>query len=154
MKYYVLDESRYANGKPGVVTGVLFKLENCYNSKQLPAILDEFAEVMNRPEYQGLKRDMLAWLRQSLIPGRQLDIDFKKVDELSELRDMLRERAEEWQQEWLEQGETKLLNRLLTRRFGNLPTWVTEKLDQASGEEIERWGDNILEAATLEEVFH
>ena len=157
-RYYVLDESLYADGKPGAVTGVLFKLENCYNSEKLPEILDELASIMNTPKYQGLKRDMLAWLRQSLIPGRHLDIDYEKIDELSELRNMLRERAEEWQKEWLkqgiEQGESKLLNRQLNRRFGDLPSWVTDKLNNASSEEIERWGDNILEAATLEEVFH
>jgi hypothetical protein len=52
-----------------------------------------------------------------------------------------------------QEGEVAVLRRLLTRRFGVLPTWVEERLTQASLQELERWTDRILEARQLEEVF-
>jgi hypothetical protein len=50
-------------------------------------------------------------------------------------------------------GEALLLKRLLTRRFGTLPSWVEQRLDLAGQTDLENWGDRILDAETLEEVF-
>lgn len=82
---------------------------------------------------------------------------------------MLAERVEQWRREYeekglekglkqgleqgLRRGEAQLLLRQLTRRFGTLPNEIQQRLDQASTTELERWADNILDAATLEEVF-
>jgi hypothetical protein len=51
------------------------------------------------------------------------------------------------------EGETLLLQRLLARRFGPLPTAVIARIAAASVEEIETWGDRILDATSLDEVF-
>ena len=52
------------------------------------------------------------------------------------------------------EGERTLLLKQLQRRFGELdPTTTKQRLDNASTEELERWGENVLEAQTLEEVF-
>jgi hypothetical protein len=70
---------------------------------------------------------------------------------------MLAERVKTWTQEWKEQGrqegETKLLRRQLTRRFGPLPSWAEERLGQAGEAELEEWGDRVLECRSLKEVF-
>jgi hypothetical protein len=52
-----------------------------------------------------------------------------------------------------QQGEAFMLTHLLTRRFGSLPGWATERLAQASREELEQWGERVLEAQRLEDVF-
>jgi hypothetical protein len=76
---------------------------------------------------------------------------------LQEINDMLAERVMSWTQEWKEQGvqvgETKMLRRQLTRRFGSLPSWVDQRLEQASVAELEAWGDRVLECGSLDEVF-
>jgi len=41
----------------------------------------------------------------------------------------------------------------LARRFGPLPDWVDERLRRASIEQLETWGDRVLDAAKLSEVF-
>ena len=51
------------------------------------------------------------------------------------------------------EGESKLLKRLLERRFGVLPVWATEKLSCASEQTLEAWGEAVLTAPTLEAVF-
>ncbi len=52
------------------------------------------------------------------------------------------------------EGESKLLRRLLERRFGALPAWATEKLSNATEPSLEAWGEAILTAQTLESVFN
>ncbi|MCC5789399.1 MAG: DUF4351 domain-containing protein [Opitutales bacterium] len=50
-------------------------------------------------------------------------------------------------------GERLLLERQLTRKFGPLPEWAREKLADAQAQDLEKWGDAILEASSLEEIF-
>lgn len=65
----------------------------------------------------------------------------------------LEEGRQEGIQEGIRQGEASLLERLLRRRFVDLPKWVFERLEKASREELERWGERVLEAQRLEDVF-
>lgn len=53
----------------------------------------------------------------------------------------------------MQQGEARLLERQLTRRFGELPAWVRERLGSASKTDLEVWADGVLTARTLEAVF-
>ena len=39
------------------------------------------------------------------------------------------------------------------RRFGEIPAWAEERLNKATGKELEQWADRILDASSLEEVF-
>jgi predicted transposase YdaD len=55
--------------------------------------------------------------------------------------------------EGVQEGEQKILLRQLARRFGALPEAVTARVMRASGEELERWSDRILDAASLDDVF-
>jgi hypothetical protein len=78
---------------------------------------------------------------------------------------MLAERVKTWNEEWKQQGreqgerkgrhlgEVNLLRRQLERRFGLLPSWVDERLEEASEAQLEHWADRVLECATLEGVF-
>lgn len=50
-------------------------------------------------------------------------------------------------------GEAKLLRKQLTRRFGPLPAWAEAKLAEAEPARLEAWGERVLDAATLEEIF-
>ena len=51
------------------------------------------------------------------------------------------------------QGEAVVLQRQLARRFGPLPTEVVAQIAAASVDEIERWCDRVLDAASLDDVF-
>jgi hypothetical protein len=61
--------------------------------------------------------------------------------------------AEQWVMEGMEKGQALLLKRLLKRRFGTLPPAIETKLDQADQAQLEVWGEQLLDAKTLEEVF-
>jgi flagellar biosynthesis/type III secretory pathway protein FliH len=50
-------------------------------------------------------------------------------------------------------GEAALLERLLTRRFGPLSDDAQALLASATSAQLQTWGDRVLDAATLAEVF-
>lgn len=54
----------------------------------------------------------------------------------------------------MQKGEGMLLMRLLERKFKKtIPTHYKQKIDQASSEDLLRWGDRILISKALEDVF-
>lgn len=53
-------------------------------------------------------------------------------------------------QEGIQVGQSRLLMRILTRRFGELPPWAITRLRQASAEELDNWLDRTLDAASLQ----
>lgn len=65
--------------------------------------------------------------------------------------------AQEWMAEGRAQGLTKgraaLLASQLKRRFGELPTAVVARVEQAGDDALEAWGERILDARTLTDVF-
>jgi hypothetical protein len=60
---------------------------------------------------------------------------------------------EEGRKEGRLEGEAVLLRRLLLRRFGAVPAWAEARLDAATTEQLEAWGDRVLDTTTLDEVF-
>ena len=51
------------------------------------------------------------------------------------------------------EGERAVVQRLLLRRFGELPRSVSERLVGASKADLEAWADKVLDASSLDEVF-
>jgi len=70
---------------------------------------------------------------------------------------MLRETVQEWTQQWLEegrqQGEARLLTRQLQQRFGPLTEADQVRIQNADADQLLEWGDRLLTARTLSEVF-
>ncbi|MBF0114869.1 MAG: hypothetical protein HQM04_07465 [Magnetococcales bacterium] len=52
-----------------------------------------------------------------------------------------------------QEGKAETLTRQLQYRFGNLPSWATEKVSNAKPAMLEEWSLRILDAPTLESVF-
>ena len=75
---------------------------------------------------------------------------------------MLRETVQEWTQQWLEEGrqkgrqegEAQLLTRMLERRFGPLAPADRARIQKADADELLAWGDRLLSARSLDEVFN
>ncbi len=57
------------------------------------------------------------------------------------------------QDEGRRQGEVRLLNRQLEHRYGDVPDWAMSLLEEAGPEQLERWGERILDTNRLEDVF-
>lgn len=74
---------------------------------------------------------------------------------------MLSERFDEWEaqfrlegrREGRKDGEVALLTLLLRKRFGELPEAFRARVAEARADELEHWGERLLEASSLDEVF-
>jgi len=53
----------------------------------------------------------------------------------------------------LRRGELSMLVKLLNRKFGPLPDDITHKLQKATIEQLTQWGENVLFADSLDDVF-
>ena len=61
-----------------------------------------------------------------------------------------------WKEGWQEgrrEGAMKILERVLKRRFGVLSPSVQKRLSKASFEQLAQWGEALLDAQTLKQVF-
>lgn len=56
-------------------------------------------------------------------------------------------------QQGMQQGEATILMRLIRRRFGDIPQSLAQRIIQADAETLLQWGDKVLEAADIEEIF-
>ncbi|MEW6489716.1 MAG: DUF4351 domain-containing protein, partial [Thermodesulfobacteriota bacterium] len=59
----------------------------------------------------------------------------------------------EGRQEGRQEGEAALLLRLAERRFGPLPAWARARIQAADADTLLAWGENLLDANDLEELF-
>jgi hypothetical protein len=74
---------------------------------------------------------------------------------------MLATRAENWKQQWLQEGEQRgrregeaaLLVRQLERRFGVLPGWARDRIAIGDTVVLKEWGVRVLDANSLEDVL-
>ena len=62
-------------------------------------------------------------------------------------------RFEEGRQEGLQEGAAQVLEPQLNRRFGALSPTVQKRLARASTEQLAQWGEAMLDAQTLKQVF-
>ena len=69
------------------------------------------------------------------------------------MADIRQENRQKNRQKGRQEGEAKFLIRQLTRRFGELPAAVHEQIAIADSDALERWGDLVLDARSLKDVF-
>jgi flagellar biosynthesis/type III secretory pathway protein FliH len=129
-----------------------------------------FFLVKHKPE---LERTFKHWVEYNLATRLVNPQAFKKAANLEEMAVMLEENVDTWVTQWknkglqeglqeglqkglqegLLKGEALFLKRQLRKRFGTLPEWVENKLNQASSAQLEQWVETILDAQTLDAVF-
>ena len=73
------------------------------------------------------------------------------VRELALMVEISEKRAEREQGKL--ESQTAVLQKLLTKRFGELPQATVERLNCATSEQLERWIDVVLDAPTLNAMF-
>ena len=164
LRYLLLEERRFPEAdlaRLPNVAAALFRLENAQAPENIQRVIACLVEWLAGAENASLRRAFVVWLKRVLLPARVPGVEIPNFSELEELHDMLAERVKTWTQEWKDEGlregrlegETKVLRRQLTRRFGPLPSWAEERLGQAGETELEEWGDRVLECRSLKEVF-
>lgn len=159
-EYLVIDESRYKDDPlPEIrnLAAALFALENSQTPADVERVLGALIHWLDHPDQRTLKSAYLVWLKQVFLPARVKGVEFDQVQQLEEVRSMLAERVKDWTRDWERkghlEGEADFLRKLLNRRFGPLAPAVDQRLAHATSKELERWGANLLDAQSLDEVF-
>jgi predicted transposase YdaD len=172
IRYLLIDEKRYSNDELAPLRNLaaaLFRLEHARGPEEIQAVVGSLVEWLKSPEQQSLRRAFAIWLARTILgklPRRGTSpAEAVPVEDLEEVRAMLAERFEEWaedlKQKWLlegrqegrQEGEARLLERQIRKRFGELPAWAAARLEQAAPEQLERWGERLLEAPSLAALF-
>ncbi len=173
-RYHLIDEGAFSAGDLAGRDGLpalLFRPETASEPDQLVVLADAVVAWFARhPGFETARMVFAELLGAAIAP---LGPDVRVPEELLEVRNMLANRAEEWKQRWLlegeqrgerrgeqrgeqrgqQRGEAALLLRLLERRFGVLPGWARDRVLAANTVMIEEWGLRVLEAASLEDVL-
>lgn len=159
----------------------IIRLERSAVPADVRRAVSQLLKSLPGPASASLRRAFVVWINRivlrRLMPGQEVP----EVNELQEIDTMLAETVEGWTQQWKEEGlqeglqqgrqqglqqglqqgrqqgrqegESALLQKQLERRFGPLPNWVHERLGQATPEQLETWGLDLLDATGLDEVF-
>ncbi len=110
-------------------------------------------------------RAVLTWFSYVLLPRHGEGEPIPEALGLEEFKVMLEKRVEEWNHEILEkgikkgrqegrqEGEAIFLLRLLERKFGRLDLQTRERVQGADAERLLDWGERVLTAERLEDVF-
>ncbi|MDP2751095.1 MAG: Rpn family recombination-promoting nuclease/putative transposase [Rhodocyclaceae bacterium] len=174
LKYLLIDENAYTESDLASLKNLVaavFRIERPVSREAITNLITSLHEwLADRPD---LRRMFAVWIRATLMRKTDYHAAIPEVNDLQELNIMLYERIESWaheahakgmlagmqqgrqegRQEGMQQGEGVLLHRQLARRFGASPEAINAKLSHATVEQIELWGDRVLDAKTLDEVF-
>jgi hypothetical protein len=140
----------------------VFSVENAGESwEALQRAVDRIVAIIQAdPHKERIDRIITRWLKRHLHRlGAGINLD--RLNSLVEDKAMLAENLEnlvkkerlEGRQEGRLEGFAGLLRMQLAFKFGDLPSWVDEKLASATDEQLGEWGTQMLTANSLEELF-
>ncbi len=139
------------------VVAAIFRFEHTPDTAAAKRAIRDLAEaIAQSPFKQRLDRVLARWIKyrlQSKMPG----LSTPDAEELTKGMDMLETNIDRWEAQAIakgvQHGELLLLQRLLRRRFGELPAALLARLAAATPAQLEIWGDSVLDAQSLDEVF-
>jgi hypothetical protein len=156
LRYLLLDEQRLQQSPTEEIRNfadAVFRMEANRSTDKVFAVIEALAEMLNAPEQESLQRVFNAWaigLVERNAPGIGLS---KKITNIFKERKMAEAIYMNWGDQREKKGETKILIRQLSRRFGQLPKWAENRISEAKSEQLETWADAVLDASNLTEVL-
>jgi flagellar biosynthesis/type III secretory pathway protein FliH len=121
--------------------------------------------VANSACKQTIDRAVMQWMQYRLnrkMPG----LVMPDIDEILKGSRMIETNIDQWRakaiaegvllghQEGRQEGTTSLLERQIGKRFGPVSDDIRTRLKSAADEQLEIWGERILEAQSLAQVFN
>ena len=124
-------------------------------------------QLLREPPTAGeraLPETMLLDLVETILVYKLPTVSREEVRRMLELHDVDLKQTRFYQEVFAEgltegeargeaRGEAKLLRKQLIRRFGAVPEWAEVRLAVAAPAQLEAWGERVLDATTLEEIF-
>lgn len=161
LRYYLVDEGRYTDAdldlRQSPLSGV-FSVENAGESwEALQRAVDRVVAIIQAdPDKERIDQIITRWLKRHLHRlGAGVNLD--RLESLVEDKDMLAENLENLVKKERLEGRQEEAQRILRKqvglKFGDLPAWAEQRLEQATPEQLEDWSAAILTANALEELF-
>ncbi len=170
VNYLLLDEgafqARDLEALPSPVAR-LFRLEHA-SPDELLAEVTRLRESLEGPEHRELRRAFVTCIL-AILRRRLEGIRLPETQELEEIETMLAEKAPTWTEMWEEQGrekglaqgrregrregESTMLRHQLESRFGALDERTKQRVESAQADQLLAWGERVLSAKRLEDVF-
>jgi len=134
-------------------------------SDKLPGIINLLQDIDSRQTALEILEILLRYVVKSTKRFAEKDI-FEILEQTSMEDNIMKTFIDEYieqgmkkgRKEGMQQGRQqagyKILSTQLTHRFGTLPQWVTEKINNADLDTLEKWSLRLLSAEKLDEVFH
>jgi len=139
------------------LAGLLFEMGSCADPRQLSRVIQRLDNLVYRPKDAALRRAFGEIVKVFLSNKKGYVLQVNNINDLTEIHNMLSKRLEQWEasvlEKGIEKGESTLLHRQLTHRFGSLPQWAEDKLATADSETLEKWGLAFLEADSIDDVL-
>jgi len=160
LSYRLIEEKAYADedlaSQSNPVAG-LFRLERSRDMDELYREVSKLASELAGDEHRNLREAFAALVSQALIPTLAPELETPRMMDIAEVPSMLAESVAEWAESWKQEGqregEVRLLVRQLELKFGALPPWARERVDAANAQRLMEWGERVLTATSLGEVF-
>ncbi len=172
LKFWLLDEGAFAAAEledMQRVMAAIFCFEHTPDTAAAKRAIRNLADAIAKsPFKQRLDRVLARWVKYRL-KSRMPGLATPDAEELTKGMHMLETNIDRWEaqaiargmqqgiqqgvQQGMQLGEALLLQRQLTRRFGELPATQQARLAAATPAQLEIWGDRVLDASSLDEVF-
>jgi len=121
------------------------------------AILERIAALAERPRRDALQKLLILSGLRPLKTVIRREVEKMPIALNLQDNEFFREAFEEGMEKGREEGREeegrRLLEKMARLRFGPLPEWALSKLEGATREELERWGERLVQVERLEEVF-
>ncbi|MCK5877799.1 MAG: DUF4351 domain-containing protein, partial [Candidatus Marithrix sp.] len=120
----------------------------------MQAIKDSLNGEVDETVYQQPEiLKVFEYIKQDLVSVDDRTIMIDEYNETDLRQDFFDKGLEQGLERGLEQGEITMLCRILKKRFGEIPDWVTGKLTKANSVQLQNYVDKALDVDSLEQIF-
>jgi dephospho-CoA kinase len=165
LRYHLLDEGRVQSLVTDNTVADLIEIESAPGPEQVQAIVERLGKRLAGPQNTELRRALAVWIRRVIAQRLAPEAPLPPATELAEVQAMLSRNVIRWDVQAMEKGRQegliaghtdraqRTLERLLSRRFGPLPSEALDRIHQAALPQLETWLDRIIDAPTWQAVF-
>jgi len=160
LRYHVIDEAAYPRDELEALNGPvadLFRIEKSADWKEVYSSVQRLRQRLS-PTEDALREAFGDWLYEVILPRLGLSEKATSTNRtLEEVETMLAESIDRWnrelREEGVQEGEARVVLRLLRLKFGPLEPEIEDRVRSADADRLLQWGERVLTAESLQDVF-
>jgi len=160
LRYHLIDEAAYPREVLAALNSPvadLFRLETSADWSEVRSSVHRLRQSL-APAESSLREAFGSWLQEVILPRLGLSgeaVSTKRT--LEEVETMLAESIDRWNREIREGGRqeegVRMVLRLLRLKFGPLEAEIENRVRSADADRLLEWGERVLTAESLQDVF-